>query len=101
MEPIGRFPLLSSLSCRRFLHGHPKRLDQLAVLHAGGTGRFAGPAIETELQMAASLMVNRQPAIGDRPHQVDAAPRPIVFVAGFDVRWTGSRAESAMNTVEE
>ena len=34
-----------------------ERLDQLAVLHAGRTGRLAGPAVEAQVEVAAHLVV--------------------------------------------
>ena len=33
-------------------HRDAERLDELAVLHAGGAGRFAGAAVEAELEVA-------------------------------------------------
>ena len=82
-------------------HRDAKRLDQLAVLHAGGTGGFAGAAIEAELEMPLDARRELQPPVGDGPHQVDAAARTIVLVASFDVRRAGRRAEAAVDAVEQ
>jgi uncharacterized protein YbjT (DUF2867 family) len=57
-------------NCRvaRFGHVNAERLDQPAVLNSGGTGRLAGPAIQTQVQMAANLGAQLEPAIGHGSH---------------------------------
>ena len=84
-----------------FFHRHAERLDQFAVLHARRAGRLARAAVEAELQMSAHMIVQRQPAIGDRPHQIDPSPRTVVLVAGFDVRRARRRAKPAMDAIQE
>ena len=82
------------------LHRHAKRLDQLAVLHARGAGRLAGPAVEAQLQVP--------------PHFVRQSSRPSVTPASDRCvragcrsrcrsrhRWAGRRAQPAMDAVEK
>ena len=83
------------------LHVDPKGLDQLAVLNAGGTGCFAGPAIEAEFQMPPYMLIQWQAFIGDCPHQVDTAARTVIFVSQFGVGRTSRRAKAAMDTIQE
>ena len=83
------------------LHLDTKRFQQSTVLDAAGAGGFAASAIEAGIEMSADGGGEFEPAINDGSHQVDPASRAIIFVAGFDVGGAGSRAKSAMDTVEE
>ena len=100
VKPIVGFGL-----CRQPLsglcHRDAERLDQLAVLHAGGAGRFAGTAVEAQLEVALDARRELEPTVGHGPHQIDAAARAVVLVAGLDVRRTGRRAQTAMDAVEQ
>ena len=82
-------------------HRDLERLDDLAVLHAGGAGRLAGPAVEAEVEVLADPLGHGEAAVGDAAHQVNAAARAVVLVAGLDVGRAGGRAEAAMDAVLE
>jgi hypothetical protein len=96
MKPIVRFALFA-----RALHGHAERLDQLAVLHARRARRLAGPAIQAQFQMPPHFVIELQPAIGHRTHQVDPAARAVVFVAQFGIRRAGGGTQAAVHAVQE
>ena len=49
----------------------------------------------------ANAVVQLQPAVGDGPHQVDAAARAVVLVARLDVRRARGRAQAAVDAVEQ
>ena len=83
------------------VHRHAERLDELAVLHAGRAGGFAGAAIEAQLQMAANAVVELQLAVGDPAHQVDAAARAVVLVAQLDVRRARGGTQAAVDAVQK
>ena len=68
-QPLQEAGLL--LSRCRIGQSDLERLDHLAVLNSGRTGGLAGPAIETELEVLANPGAHRQPAVGDRAHQVN------------------------------
>src|SRR6185369_5961753 len=67
LEPTELDPLRAKLR-----HVDAERLDQLAVLHARGARRFAGPAIEAQLEMADDFVVERNATVGDGAHEVNA-----------------------------
>ena len=83
------------------IHRHAERLDQLAVLHAGGARRFARPAIEAQLQVPPHAVVQLQLAVGHAAHQIDAPARAVVLVARLDVRRARRRAQPAVDAVEQ
>ncbi len=97
MEPVGRF----GLAFGRLLHRHAERLDQLAVLHARGTGRLAGAAVEAQLQVPAHFAGQLQAAIGHRAHQIDAAARAVVLVPQLHIRRAAGRAQAAVDAIEK
>lgn len=78
-----------------------ERFDQPAILHARRAGRFAAPAVEAEIQMSADLVGQFQPAVGDRPHQIDSPARAVVFVAGLQIRRARGGAQTAVDAVQE
>ena len=83
-EDVAVEPVVSVVCGSRIggcVHRHAERLDELAVLHAGRAGRFAGAAIEAQVEMAANAVVQLQLAVGDAAHEVDAAARAVVLVA--------------------
>ena len=51
--------------------------------------------------MSLHLFRKVQTPIHHGTHQVDAAARAVIFVAGFHVRWAGGRAQAAMDAVEK
>ncbi len=83
------------------LHVNAKRLDQLAVLHAGRAGRLARPAIQAQIEMAFHLRIQLHPAIDHRSHQIDAAARTVVLIAQLHVGRTCGGAQAAMDAVEK
>src|SRR6185437_12195165 len=47
------------------------------------------------------FMIQLQPPVGDRPHQVDAASRAVVFVAQLDIGRARGRTQPAMDAIQE
>src|SRR5438270_2856384 len=75
-------------------------LEQFAVRHAAGANRFAGAATKTEINMPHSGVAQRQPTVLNRAHEVNAAARRIVFVAGLQISRAGRQTQSAMDARE-
>ena len=71
-----------------------------AVLNAGGAGDFAGAATEAEIDVADAGVVDGQSAGLEGAHEVDAAARGFVFVAGLEIGGTRAEAEAAVNAGE-
>ena len=82
-----------------FLHVDAERFDQAAVLDTGGTGSLAAAAIEAQVQVPLDCIRHFQPTVGHRSHQIDAAAGAVIFVACFQIRWAGRRAESAVDAI--
>ena len=97
MKPVIALTRVAGL---RF-HGHAKRLDQPSVLNAGRTRRLTRPTIEAEFQVLPNRVVQVEATIGHAPHQVDAAPRAVVFVTQLGIGRTGGGTQSAMDTIEK
>jgi hypothetical protein len=55
-----------------FLNVVTRVFQQIAVLHAAGTNRFARAAAEAEINMAHRRVAQRQPPILHGAHQVNA-----------------------------
>ena len=51
--------------------------------------------------MPPHVVAQLQPAVADRPHQIDAAAGAVVLVARFDVRRARGRAQAAVDAVEK
>ena len=62
---------------------------------------FARAAIQTQFQVPAHAIAQLGPAIGHRPHELDAAARTVVFVPQLGERRTARRTQPAMNAAEE
>src|SRR5258707_5432449 len=93
-------PPAAARSCA--LDFRPRRFQQLPVLHAGGTRRFARAATQTTIDMGFKRRrLNRQTLFLDRAHQVKASARAVVLVAGGYVSWTGFQTKTAMNASEK
>ena len=76
----------------------PRRLQQLPVFHASGTRRFARATTETAIDMRLERRrLNRQTRFFDCAHQVEAAARAVVLVAGGYVSRTGLQTKPAVN----
>lgn len=83
------------------LHFDAEGFEESAVLNAAGAGCFAAAAIEAGVEMSADGLGERQSAVDNRTHQVDATAGAIIFIPGFDVCGTSSCAEAAVDAVEE
>lgn len=100
MEPILRFGS-SSFFSRQLVHVDAKWLNQFAVLHIAGAGRFACAAVQAKFQVMASLGAHLHPAIGNSPHQIDPATRTVVFIRSFDVRRARRGTKAAVYAVQK
>ena len=83
------------------LHLDTKWFDQPAVLHARGTRRFAGSAVEAQFQVMLDGIGQLDATIHHAAHQIDASARTVVFVAGLEVRRARRRTQPAMHTTHE
>jgi hypothetical protein len=45
-----------------------ERFDQPAILHSAGTGRFASPAVEAQIEMMFDILIKRNTAIHHATH---------------------------------
>src|SRR5262245_37605518 len=68
-----------------FAHEGAEGLDQPAVLDAGGAGRLASPAIETEIEVPLHIVIESEVAIDHLPHEVDTTAWRIALVGSLDV----------------
>src|SRR5262249_58506633 len=91
-EPVGLGPGRAGAG-QVFLVG----AEAPAVLHAGGAGRLAGPALQAQVEVFAPLGGQLGAAVGARPPQVDAAAGAVVLVAGLDVGRAGGQAQTAVD----
>lgn len=73
-------------------------IDQMHVIHAGGTGGGAGKAGKTAVDMGDDLAVGRATVFQHVLDEVDAAARTVQLVAERDIGGTGGGAEAAMHT---
>ena len=51
--------------------------------------------------MTPHMLIEGQTFVGDRSHQVDAAPRTVIFISQFGIRRAGSRAEAAVDAIQK
>ena len=77
------------------------RFEQLTVLNTGWTRLFAGAAAETAIDMrgegAGSIF---ESSLGHRAHEIQPPARPIILVAGDDVRRARLETQTAMDAGE-
>ena len=73
------------------------RFQQFAILHAAGTDGFASAAAQTEIKMLYNGSIEGELRFFQRPHQINATARRIIFVPRLKVSWTGGQTEPAMN----
>src|SRR5260370_4043214 len=78
-----------------------KRLDELAILSPGRTGGFTGPAIQAQVEGAANLGVQVEPAIRHRAHQVNTPARAVVLISKLDIGWTGGGVQTAVDAIQK
>ena len=76
-------------------------VDEMHVMHAGGTGGHAGQAREAAVDVLDHFRRGRLPALQHVLHQVDAPARRIEFVAEQEIGRAGGGAEAAMNAGAE
>ena len=83
------------------MHLDAKRLNKSAVLNSTRAGCFATATVETQIEMMADLFRQIQSTVDNGSHQINAASRTVVFVAGFDIGGTGSRTKSTVHAVQK
>src|SRR6266567_6471905 len=74
-------------------------LDQLAELHAGGTGGFTRAAAQAAVHMLHKFGGNLHASLGHRLHLVNTPAWGIHFYAQHRVGWACRKAEAAVNTL--
>jgi hypothetical protein len=72
-------------------------IDEMHVMHAGGTGRHAGEAGEAAVDVLRHLGVGGAVVLQHLLDEIDAPARAIEFVAEQHIGRAGRRAESAMH----
>ena len=78
------------------------RLDQVAVGHPRGARALARPAPEAEREMLGRRVVReRDPAVGERLDEVDAAARRVGLLAELRVRRAARQTQAAVDALEE
>src|SRR5262249_15480286 len=82
-------------------HVGPRALDQTSVVHAGRTSGLASATAKTKVQMSRSIGVEREPPLGKRLHQVDAATRRVHLRPRHQISGASLQAQSAMDAVKE
>jgi hypothetical protein len=75
-------------------------VEQAPVLNARGTGGLASAAGEAAVEMDPGLVGDRLP-LQRLLHEIDAAARPVVFVAEQQVGGAGRGAEAAMHALPQ
>jgi hypothetical protein len=85
----------------RVLHFNAEGFEEPAVLNTAGAGCFAAAAIETGVEVPADGLGERQSAVDDGAHEIDAAAGAVIFIPGFDVCGTGGCAKAAVDAVEK
>jgi hypothetical protein len=83
------------------LDPHPRLVDQMHVVHAGGTGGHAGEAGKAAVDMLDHVRRRRGVLFQHLLDQVDAAARAIELVAKQHIGRTGRGAEAAMHAGAE
>ena len=76
-------------------------IDQMHVVHAGGTGGHAGEAGEAAVDMLDHFGGRRLAALQHVLDQIDAPARRIEFVAEQEIGRAGGGAEAAMHAGAE
>ncbi len=78
-----------------------KGLDQPAVLDSRRAGGLATAAVEAQIEVFFDFGAELEPAVDNRPHEIDSPARAVVFVARFEISRTGGSAQTAMHAVEK
>ncbi len=76
-------------------------LDELVVLDAGRTGRHAGHASETRVDVIGERVVDRGPVFETESHQVDAAARRVRLLSPQGIGGAGGETETAMHAIRD
>lgn len=79
----------------------PKRLNQATVFNSRRARCFARSTIEAQVEVSRDVFIEFEAVVSNGPHEVNTAPRAVVFVTRFEICRTRSRAQSAVNAVEE
>ena len=73
--------------------------EKVPVRHAGWTGRLAGPASETTIDVRVHRrVIRRDRSFEQRPHQENSSARTLVFILESQICRTRLEAEATMNT---
>lgn len=84
-----------------FVDGFARVFKQVAVIDSRRTGRFAGSAAETKINVTGErLRLNVQLAFGDGAHQINASARAVVFVADLLIGRASGQTQAAMNAAQ-
>ena len=70
-------------------------------MDAAGTGRFTSTAIKAQVEMVFDIGVERNAAIDDATHEVDAATGGVHLGTELDVSRASGGTQAAMDAVEE
>src|SRR5579859_7624293 len=73
--------------------------DELAKLHAGWTGRFAGSATNTAVHMLDEIIGNLKPSFCHCLHLVDTPTGGVHLHTQNRVGWAGGETEAAMDAL--
>ena len=97
VKPVGTFPgrrICSSIATRNGSISWPYCTPEGQAVSQARQSRHNSKCRRTSVDQ-------RQPAVGHRPHQIDAAARAVVLVAQFEIRRAGRRTQPAVDAVEK
>ena len=75
-------------------------LQERAILHPGWARHFARAATQAQIDMLDAGIFDRQAAVLQRTHDINAPARRFVFVPGLQVGGAGAQAKAAVNAGE-
>src|SRR5579863_9841295 len=73
--------------------------NQPAVFHARRAGRFAGAAIEAQVEVPHHAFAERQAPLLHLNHLVDASSRRVHLLPQFAIGWAGVQAQAAVDAL--
>jgi hypothetical protein len=76
----------------------PGAFQELSVMDAAGTSRFAGATTETKIDVTNGSIGEGHGVTLESAHQVNAPPGRIIFISGLEVGRAGRETKTAMNT---
>ena len=71
--------------------------EQIAILHAAGTNRFARAAAETQIDMPHCRIAEGHPAFLHGAHDVNPPARRVIFIPRFQIGRTRPKTQATMN----